>query len=41
MFEWANTTVWTNPTTWFIVAGIIVLALFLGIMFKMILGRKQ
>jgi len=41
MFEWASTTMWSNPTVWFIVAGIIVLVLFLGIMFNMILGRKR
>jgi len=41
MFEWTNDTMWSDPILWFIVAGIIVLALFLGIMFKMILGRKR
>ena len=32
---------WTNSTTWFIAAGIIVLIIFLGITFKIILGRKH
>lgn len=40
MFEWASSTMWSSPTVWFITAGIIVLILFLGIMFKLVLGRK-
>jgi hypothetical protein len=30
---------WAEPQTWFIIAGIIVLVIFLGITFKIILGR--
>lgn len=30
---------WTDPQTWFIVAGIIVLVIFLGITFKLVLGK--
>lgn len=34
-------TIVANPTTWLIVAGIIVLILFLGIALKIIVGNKQ
>lgn len=31
---------WTDPGLWFIIAGIFVVVIFLGITFKLILGRK-
>lgn len=31
---------WTNPKLWLLIAALIIVIIFLGITFKLILGRK-
>lgn len=41
MIDWLNGLGWADPKLWFILAGVIILIVFLGVFFKIIVGGKR